>query len=54
VTFVLQEYNVLGRSYSGPDKLQKKYSDPKTTPYSLSLGEGKPNDLGKVELTTKK
>jgi len=54
VTFVLQEYNVLGRSYSGPDKLQKKYSDPKTSPFSLSLGEGKSNDLGNVELTTKK
>lgn len=54
VTFVLQEYNVLGRNFSGPDKLQKKYADPKKTPFSINLGAGKPNDLGKVELTTKK
>ena len=54
VTFGWQEYNVMSRSYSGPDKLNKKYSDPKTTPFSLSLGPGKSNSLGKVELTTKK
>ena len=53
VTFILQEYNILGRNFSGPDKLKKKYADPKTTPFSLTLAEGKPNDLGKVELTTK-
>ncbi|MEQ1828677.1 MAG: hypothetical protein ABL921_22130 [Pirellula sp.] len=54
VTFAWQEYNLMSRSFSGPDKLNKKYSDPKTTPFTLSLGPGKPNDLGKVELTTKK
>lgn len=54
VTFSWQVLNVMSRSYSGPDKLNKKYSDPKTTPFSLTLGEGKPNDLGPVELTTKK
>ncbi len=54
VTFAWQEFNLMSRSYSGPDKLNKKYSDPKKTPFSVSLGEGKPNDLGNVELTTKK
>ena len=53
VTFSWQEYNMMARSYSGPDKL-KKYSDPKTTPFKISVGNGKPNDMGKVELTTKK
>ena len=54
VTFGWQEFNLISRSYGGPDKLSKKYSDPKKTPFSVILGEGKPNDLGKVELTTKK
>ena len=54
VTFKLQEYNMLSRSFSGPDKLKDKYSDPKTTPFTLKVGSGLPNDLGDVELTTKK
>ena len=54
VTFAWQEFNLMSRSFGGPDKLNKKYSDPKKTPFSVTLGEGKPNDLGKVELTTKK
>jgi hypothetical protein len=53
VTFIHQEYNIMSRNFSGPDKLKKKYADPKTTPFSISIGEGKPNDLGKIELTTK-
>ena len=54
VTFSWQEVNLMSRSFSGPDKLNNKYSDPKTTSFSLSLGAGKPNDMGIVELTTKK
>ena len=54
VTFVWKQYNVMSRSFDGPDKLHNKYADPKTTPFTLSLGEGKPNDLGTVELTAKK
>jgi hypothetical protein len=53
VTFILQDYNIMGRTFSGPDKLKKKYADPKTTPFTLTLAPGKPNDLGKVELTAK-
>ena len=54
VTFSWQEFDLMSRSYAGPDKLNTKYSDPKTTTFSLSLGAGKPNDMGTVELTTKK
>ena len=54
VTFAWQEFNLMTRSYGGPDKLNKKYADPKTTPFSVTLAEGKPNDIGTVELTTKK
>jgi 5-hydroxyisourate hydrolase-like protein (transthyretin family) len=54
VTFKFQEYNLLSRSFSGPDKLKEKYVDPKTTPFTLKVGSGQTNDLGTVELTTKK
>lgn len=54
VTFTWQEFNLMSRGYGGPDKLNKKYSDPKQTPFSVTLGPDQPNDLGKVELTTKK
>jgi len=54
VTFSWQEYNAMSRGFAGPDKLNKKYSDPMTTTTRLTLGAGKPNDMGTVELTTKK
>ncbi len=54
VTYVWKEFNVLSRSYSGNDKLNKKYSEPATTPFKVTIGPGQPNDLGTVELTTKK
>jgi len=54
VTFKQQEYNMLSRNFSGPDKLKEKYADPKTTPFALKVGPGQSNDLGNVELTTKK
>lgn len=53
VTFSWQEYNLISRNYSGPDKLKNRYSDPKKTPVAVKLGEDLPNDLGKVELTSK-
>lgn len=54
VTFKLQEYNLLSRSFSGPDMLKDKYADPKKTPFTVKIGSGQPNDMGTVELTTKK
>ena len=54
LTFVWQEFNLLSRSYGGPDKLNKKYADPKNSPFNVVLAEGRPNDIGTVELTTKK
>lgn len=53
VTFAWQEYNLMARSFSGPDKLKNRYSDPKTTPITLKVGPDQTNDLGNVELTTK-
>ncbi len=54
VTFLLQEYNLISRSYGGPDKLNGKYKDPQKTPISITIAKGEKNDLGLVELTTKK
>ncbi len=54
VTFAWQDFNVMSRSYSGPDKLNKKYSDSAQSATTLTVGKGQPNDLGTVELTTKK
>ena len=54
LTVEWKDFNVVSRSYSGPDKLNKKYSDPKKSSVQLSVGPGKSNDLGTAELTTKK
>jgi hypothetical protein len=53
LTFTWQEFNVLSRGYSGPDKLNGKYSDPKKTPFEVKVEKGKPTDLGRIELKTK-
>jgi hypothetical protein len=43
----------MARSYSGPDKLKDRYSDPKTSSIKLTVKEGEPLDMGIVALTTK-
>lgn len=53
LTFTWQEFNVISRSYSGEDKLNGRYSDPKTSTIKLTVKEGEENDLGVVALTTK-
>lgn len=35
------------------DKLNGKYSDPKTSEFKVTVTEGQPTDMGKIELTTK-
>ena len=50
LTISWKEFSTLSRSYSGPDKLKQKYSDPKKTSVKLTVGGGTPNDLGSVEL----
>jgi hypothetical protein len=53
LVFSWRDYNVMARSYSGPDKLKDRYSDPKTSPIKLTVKEGEPLDMGIVALTTK-
>jgi len=53
VTFMWGQVNPLSMNYGGPDKLKGRYSDVKTTPYTLQVSEQGPNDLGTIELTIK-
>ncbi|MCC6510811.1 MAG: hypothetical protein IT423_17025 [Pirellulaceae bacterium] len=47
-----QDYNPVARGFSGPDKLKKKYSDPATTPLTITVTDQVPNDIGTIELKT--
>ena len=51
--FTWQDFNVMSRSYTGPDKLNGRYSDPKTSEIKLTVKEGEPLDTGVIPLTTK-
>jgi hypothetical protein len=54
LTFIWQEFNMFNRTYAGPDKLNNRYSDPKTSEIKLTVKEGgAPTDLGEIKLTTK-
>lgn len=52
LTFVWQEFSLMSRGYSGPDKLNKRYNDPAKSEIKFSVVD-KSVDLGKIELTTK-
>ncbi|QDV50523.1 hypothetical protein [Gimesia fumaroli] len=53
LTFVWKKYDIMSRGYSGPDKLKKRYDKPEKSKIKFSVVEGKPTDLGTIELTTK-
>lgn len=53
LTFLWGEFNVISRSYGGPDKLKDRYSSPKSSQVKFTVKKGTPVDLGKIELTTK-
>jgi hypothetical protein len=54
LTFIWQEFSMLNRTYTGPDKLGKRYSDPKTSEIKVSVKESEePTDMGEIKLTTK-
>lgn len=53
LTFVWQDFNLFNRSYSGPDKLNNRYADPKTSEFKATVKSGEPTDLGEIKLTTK-
>jgi hypothetical protein len=54
LTFKWQQFNLMSRSYGGPDKLKGRYADPKKSEHKFSVKEGdEPLDLGTIKLTTK-
>lgn len=53
VCFYWGEYNLMSRDYGGKDKLGDRYRDPKTSPIRVQVEEGKPADMGTIELSTK-
>ena len=52
LTFLWGEMNRMKGGYGGPDKLNDRYSDPKTSEVKFTVVEGQPTDLGTIELTT--
>src|SRR3989304_3197914 len=53
LTFMWGKLNPLGGTYGGPDKLNDRYTDPKTSEHRFTVTKGKPTDLGRIELSTK-
>lgn len=53
VTILWGQVNPLSMSYSGPDKLNDRYTDPEKTELELTVTESKMNDMGTIALTTK-
>jgi len=49
LTFAWGEYNVFSRSYEA-DKLKKRYVDPKKSEFRLTVVEGQPVDMGRIDL----
>jgi hypothetical protein len=43
----------MSRDYSGPDKLNDRYSDPEKSEIKVTVMPGEPTDLGEIKLTTK-
>lgn len=53
LTFMWGQINLMSGRYGGPDKLQKRYTDPEKSEFSVSVKEGVESDLGTIALTTK-
>jgi hypothetical protein len=52
LTFEWGQWNMMSMQYGGPDKLNGKYSDPKTSEVRFEVKAGEPTDLGTIKLTT--
>jgi hypothetical protein len=52
LTFMWGKMNLISPSYGGPDKLNGKYDDPEKSEHVLTVVEGLPTDLGRIDLTT--
>lgn len=53
LTFFWGQMNLFSMSYGGPDKLNKRYDDPEKSEHRVTVQNGKPTDLGRIELKSK-
>lgn len=53
LTFTWQKFNTFSMNFSGPDKLNGRYKDPRKSEIKVSVKGAEPIDLGTIELTTK-
>ena len=53
LTFEWKERNLMKGGFSGPDKLNGRYTDPQKSETRFTVEQGKPTDLGQIELSTK-
>jgi hypothetical protein len=53
LTFVWGRFDMISKSYGGPDKLNGRYADHQKSEHRVQVESGKPTDLGRIELTTK-
>jgi len=54
LTFMWGQRSLMSGGYGAPDKLKKKYLDPKKSEFSVTVEKGAPpRDMGIIELTTK-
>jgi hypothetical protein len=53
LTYFWGDFNLVSMRYGGKDKLNKRYAKPENSVTKFKAEEGKPVDLGTIELTTK-
>ena len=53
LTFMWGKLNLISKSYGGPDKLKGRYGNPQASEHRVTVEAGEPNDLGRIELSTK-
>jgi len=53
LTFMWGQRSLMSGGYGAPDKLKKKYLDPKKSEHSVKVLKGKPSEMGTIKLTTK-
>jgi len=53
LTFTWGTFNMISKSYGGPDKLKGRYADLQKSQHRFTVEPGKPTDLGRIELSAK-
>jgi len=51
LTFMWGQHSLFTGRYGGPDKLRGLYNDPEKSEVTVTVREGKPNNLGEIKLS---